>query len=112
MMRFQWDEHNWSKCNAHGVAKVDIEFAFSSEPMVRPDDAHSDEEPRFIAIGQARNARFVFIAFCIRAGAVRPISARYMRQREVETEYLRVQQQEKRGNAHVTSNKNEGGERQ
>jgi uncharacterized protein len=40
-------------------------------------------EQRFIAIGRTSTGRHVFVAFCWRAGRIRPISARYMHAREI-----------------------------
>ena len=89
-MQFNWDKHNWPKCGEHGVSQDEIEAILSGDLKVRPDLNHSRSEPRFIGIGQTQEGRFVFIAFCIRKGAVRPISARYMHRREVAKELVSV----------------------
>lgn len=82
-MQFEWDAGNWPKCGQHGVSQSEIEHVLSTEPLIRPDHAHSSQEPRFNAIGRNQNGRFIFIAFCVRGGVLRPISARFMRQKEV-----------------------------
>lgn len=109
-MQFQWDDHNWPKCGVHGVTQAEIEFALSHNPLMRSDEKHSADEPRFIGIGQTQEGRFVFIAFCIRQGVTRPISARYMHWREVAKELVSVRQKE--GKTHVANkNHEEGGKR-
>ena len=103
-MQFSWDEHNWPKCSEHGLSQDEIEDVLSGDLKVRPDLDHSQTEPRFIGIGQTQEGRFVFIAFCIRQGAVRPISARYMHQREIAKELVNVRKKE--GKTHVANKNN------
>jgi len=83
---FDWDNGNWPKCAKHGVSKAEIEEVFHTEPMVRA-DRRWHGEPRFNAIGRTRACRYIFIAFAIRTVAgqrmIRPISARYMHQKEI-----------------------------
>ena len=55
---FDWDEGNWPKCGKHGVSREEIEEMLSGTPAVMPDPF--PEEPR-----------------------MRPISARYMHQKEI-----------------------------
>lgn len=66
----------------------EIESVFVGIPAIGPDGAHSTAEARFLAIGTARNGRYMFLAFtwCERDGAnlIRPISARYMHAEEVQ----------------------------
>lgn len=85
---FDWDEGNREKCQKHGVTIAEIEALFRRVPMIRPDLAHSHDEQRFLAVGQGEQGRFVFLAFTIRERDghryLRPISARYMHQKEVE----------------------------
>ena len=82
-MNFDWDAGNHAKCRKHGLSIQDIEHAMRSGPRVAPDTKHSDLEQRFIAIGRTTAGRHVFIAFCRRGDAIRPISARYMHEREI-----------------------------
>ncbi len=85
---FDWDDGNREKCRKHGVSPAEIEAVFRGGPHVAPDIAHSVAETRFLAIGRGGGARFVFVAFTLRniggETLIRPISARYMHQKEVE----------------------------
>ena len=85
---FEWDDGNWPKCGKHGVSIVEIETALTGGPAILPDVSHSVDETRFLAIGRTLEGRHVFVCFTIRerqgAGYLRPISARYMRQKEVD----------------------------
>lgn len=85
---FEWDAGNISKCAKHGVSMDDIESVFSRALMILPDDEHSHAEARFRAIGKTTMGRHVFLIFTIRerngAQYVRPISARFMHNKEVQ----------------------------
>ena len=86
---FDWDDGNCEKCQKHGVLVNEIEEALKSDAMmILPDVKHSDEEDRFIASGQAENGRYLFVAFTLREidrkNCIRPISARYMHEKEVK----------------------------
>jgi uncharacterized DUF497 family protein len=84
---FDWDAGNIGKCRKHGVTLADIEAAFMAGPDVAPDMKHSGAEQRFIAIGKDKVGRPLFIAFTFRvqkgATYIRPISARYMHEKEI-----------------------------
>jgi uncharacterized DUF497 family protein len=86
---FDWDAGNTLKCQKHGVLKGQIEALFLNDPLVAPDVHHSDEEDRLIAMGLTDDGRRIFVVFTLRARddqpMIRPISARYMRDKE----YLR-----------------------
>ena len=86
---FDWDNGNRNKCTEHGVSIDEIETLFRGTIVLLPDEPHSVTETRFRAIGTIRGGRYVFVVFTIRASAgslyLRPISARYMHQREVES---------------------------
>jgi uncharacterized DUF497 family protein len=83
---FDWDSGNWPKCGKHGVTKKEIEDFFHASPVVMP-DPHPDE-PRMRAIGKTKSGRHIFLVFMFRLmdgqTFIRPISARYMHQGEVE----------------------------
>ena len=85
---FEWDEGNWHKCQKHGVSIREIEAAFHQGMIEFPDPAHSEEEDRFIGIGKGREGRSVFVVFTFRHydgnTFIRPISARYMHQKEIQ----------------------------
>lgn len=84
---FQWDKGNREKCQKHGVSIAEIEFVFLHEFAAAPDEIHSETEYRFQAIGMTEEGRHLFIVFTLRQqegeAYIRPISARYMHQKEV-----------------------------
>ena len=82
-MQFDWDNGNRAKCRKHGVPLEETEAFFRSQPNVHRDPVHSGAEERFIAVGMSPSGRLIFAAFCWRHGKVRPVSVRYMREREV-----------------------------
>ena len=83
---FNWDEGNWPKCGKHGVSQEEIEQVLMGTPAVMS-DPHSDE-PRMSAIGKTAAGRYVFLVFMLRKinakNTLRPISARYMLQKEID----------------------------
>lgn len=87
---FDWDDGNTLKCLRHGVTIEAIEKLFRSASMrVEPDILNSTGEARFRAIGRTERGRAIFIVFTFRVREsgtlIRPISARYMHQKEIET---------------------------
>ena len=80
---FDWDAGNWPKCGKHGVSKGEIERLFDDEDaLIAPDQPHSTpSESRHIAVGRV-DGRSMFVAFVVRHGRIRPISARYMHAKE------------------------------
>lgn len=85
---FDWDGGNGEKCQRHGVSIGEIESLFDGPIAVLPDPAHSRSEERFKAIGRTAARRHVFVVFTLRQHSgttlIRPISARYMHQKEIE----------------------------
>jgi uncharacterized protein len=85
---FDWDEGNRAKCQKHGLSIKVIERLFARPVAVFPDSEHSRKERRFRAVGQTDGGRNVFIIFTLRSKGdevlLRPISARYMHQKETE----------------------------
>lgn len=83
---FDWDDGNWPKCGKHGVSREEIEQVLLGAPAVMADP--HPEEPRMRAIGQTDAGRHVFLVFMLREidglSLFRPISARYMHQKEVD----------------------------
>ena len=83
---FDWDEGNWPKCGKHGVSREEVEHALMGKPAVMA-DPHPDE-PRMRAIGMTGAGRYVFLVFMLRKidgqALLRPISARYMHQKEID----------------------------
>ena len=85
---FDWDDANIDKCQKHGISTGEVEEIFINNPYWRPDAAHSIDEERFIAIGKLGNGKTAFVAFTFRLSTrgvlIRPISARYMHDREIK----------------------------
>ena len=83
---FDWDDGNWPKCGKHGVTKEEIETFFQFTPSVMPDP--NPDEPRMRAIGRTKAGRYLFLVFMLRLidgqTVIRPISVRYMHQREID----------------------------
>jgi len=84
---FDWDRGNRAKCQQHGVTLAEIETLFRNRPGVAPDDKHSSQEDRLIAVGHTDAGRALFVAFTIRVKNkrrfIRPVSARYMHAKEL-----------------------------
>jgi uncharacterized DUF497 family protein len=84
---FDWDDGNRAKCGKHGVSAAEIEALFLAGPLVAPDPKHSAAETRFIAIGPNADGRPIFVAFTLRTKGgrrlIRPVSARYMHDKEI-----------------------------
>jgi uncharacterized DUF497 family protein len=82
----EWDSGNWPKCGKHGVSQSEIEEVLLNEPGVMQDPY--PQEPRMRAIGQTLSGRYVFLVFMLRTingqTKLRPISARYMHQKEIQ----------------------------
>lgn len=83
---FQWDEGNSDKNRIrHRVTRGEAEEVFFNQPLlVADDDLHSEDEPRFYALGQTNARRPLFVVFTIRGDLVRVISVRNMSKKERE----------------------------
>jgi len=85
---FDWDGGNREKCRKHSVSIAVIERLFHSPLGVFPDPGHSEREERFKAIGRTEDGRAVLVVFTLREHdgetLIRPISARYMRRKEID----------------------------
>lgn len=81
---FDWDEGNRDKnWIEHQVAASECEEVFFNLPLLlSPDPAHSQQEARSYVLGQTAVGRRLFIAFTVRTGRVRIISARDMSKKE------------------------------
>jgi uncharacterized DUF497 family protein len=70
------------------VKIAEIESLFSGTPLVGPDIRHSSTEQRFRAVGRTIKNRHLFVVFTLRKNGktllIRPISARYMHQKEIK----------------------------
>lgn len=83
---FDWDAGNARKsADKHGVSQAEAEQIFFNEPLLLvPDAKHSQQEPRYHALGRTDEGRLLHITFTLRAGgtAIRVISARDMHRKE------------------------------
>ncbi len=83
---FDWDEGNSAKCAKHLLSQGAIEALFV-RPIVISQDPFPGET-RFRAVGRGADGRAVFLVFTMRERdnlrLIRPISARYMHQREID----------------------------
>jgi uncharacterized protein len=87
---FDWDHGNRDKCQKQGMSIGEIEAVFTRSVVILPDRENASGEHRLKAIGRTPAGRHAFIVFTWRAeragsALLRPISARYMHKREVET---------------------------
>jgi hypothetical protein len=81
---FDWNagniDKNWER---HQVSASECEQVFFQRPiLVAPDLEHSEDEPRYAALGQTAAGRPLTIVFTIRDTLIRVISARGMSRRE------------------------------
>jgi uncharacterized protein len=77
-MDFEWDPEK-AKVNyrKHRVSFEEAKTVFHpAEPEIFEDEKHSDEEPRFVAIGFSQKSRALTVAFVRRDKMIRIISAR------------------------------------
>jgi uncharacterized DUF497 family protein len=85
---FDWDGGNRTKCQKHGISIAEIESVFSGPVVILPDKENTQGERRFRAIGSTPKGRRAFVVFTLRNHGrgvlLRPISARYMHNREVK----------------------------
>ena len=84
---FEWDDGNRDKCQKHGLAQRDIEHLFQQKPvLMAPAPKHASPEERFLAIGRSRKGKPMIVVFTLRTIKqdilIRPISARYMHEKE------------------------------
>ena len=82
---FDWDDGNARKNERHGVSRAEAEQVFFNAPLLLlPDPGHSEQEPRFHALGVTAEGRRLHITFTVRQSgkAIRVISARDMHRKE------------------------------
>ncbi len=77
---FEWDEGNSDKnWRRHAVRQVEAEQTLLNRPLLLALDVkHSQQEPRFIALGETDAQRRLAVVFTVRGPRVRVISARSM----------------------------------
>jgi len=96
---FERDEGNRLKCQTHGVSIDEIEHVLAhAETLITPASENTRGETRFLAIGRTQHERYAFVVFTPRQRTtgtrLRPISARYMHEKEIrkyEQEIARAQ---------------------
>ena len=81
---FDWSggnaEKNWER---HRVTPLEAEQVFFNTPLLAgADEAHSQKEKRFYALGQTDAGRELFAAFTLRTRRLRVVSARDMNRKE------------------------------
>ena len=84
---FDWDEGNARKNDKHNVSMGEAEQVFFNGPLlVLEDSKHSNQEPRFHALGKSDEKRLLHITFTLRQAGekIRIISARDMHKKERE----------------------------
>jgi len=82
---FDWDEGNARKNEKHSVSTAESEQVFFNAPLlVLEDFKHSNQEPRFHALGKTDENRQLHITFTLRQAGekIRIISARDMHKKE------------------------------
>ncbi len=82
---FDWDEGNARKNEKHNVSMAEAEQVFFNAPLlVLEDSKHSNQEPRFHALGKSDEKRLLHITFTLRQAGekIRIISARDMHKKE------------------------------
>lgn len=98
---FDWDDGNREKCCRHGLSIAEIEHVVGNQQtLIIPDPKHSIREPRFLAVGQTDRGRYAFVVFTPRERNgetfIRPISARYMHTKEIESYEEKISSAQKR----------------
>jgi uncharacterized protein len=81
---FEWDDGNVGKnWELHRVSQTESEQAFFNRPvLVAADERHSDQEPRYAALGRTNAGGHLVVVFTARGTLIRVISARDMSRRE------------------------------
>lgn len=83
---FDWDTGNERKSvEKHEVSQFEAEQVFFNQPLlIVADNKHSQQEPRYHALGKTDNARPLHITFTLRSAKslIRVISARKMHRKE------------------------------
>ena len=83
---FDWDEANSGKsASKHSVSRAEAEQIFFDEQLLLADDVkHSQDEPRYHALGRTIEGRLLHVTFTLRDNQtrIRVISARDANRRE------------------------------
>ena len=88
---FEWDEDkNIINIQKHGISFNEAKTIFDDEfVLFYPDDEHSQNEERFIAIGESVTEKLLMVCYCEKENAeiIRLISARKAGKIEIEIYY-------------------------
>jgi uncharacterized DUF497 family protein len=81
---FDWDAGNLCKsATKHRVTPQEAEEVFLNQPLlVAQDPKHSHAEPRWHALGQTNQGRWLLVAFTTRGDKLRIVSVRPMSRKE------------------------------
>ena len=83
---FDWDDGNSLKsAEKHSVSQPEAEQVFADERLIIADDVkHSQDEPRYHALGRTIEGRLLHVTFTLREDQtkIRVISARNMSRQE------------------------------
>jgi len=89
--KFEWDESkNKSNFQKHGISFNEAQTVFSDELAIYlSDDDNSDDEERFIVIGESARTRLLVVCHCYRERetVIRLISARKAEKTEIDLYY-------------------------
>jgi len=87
MLNFEWDQNKaLSNLEKHGVAFEEAATAFGDPlSLTIEDPVHSEEENRFILIGQAITNRLLVVVHTEQHDRIRIISARMATKQEIRT---------------------------
>lgn len=91
---FDWDSGNLSKCLGHGVSLAEIEAPFEGDVYVVRDTVVGGER-RTLGFGVAAG-RWIFCVFTWRGDRIRPVSIRFMHEKEVKRYVEEISRLEKR----------------
>jgi uncharacterized protein len=79
---FDWDSGNLPKCLGHGVSLAEIEALFAGDVFVVRDTLVAGER-RVLCLGEGAG-RWIFCVFTWRGNRIRPVSVRFMHEKEVK----------------------------
>lgn len=83
-LTFEWDEKKAERnLRKHRVSFEEASTVFS-DPLSStiPDPLHSEDEDRFVILGESHRCRLLVVVFTERADSIRIISARHASRRE------------------------------
>jgi len=83
-LQFEWDEEKAKKnLNKHGVSFEEASAVFGDPLAITiPDPLHSEDEDRFITLGESSRRRLLVVVSTERGDNIRIISARVATRRE------------------------------